>query len=56
MITFNFISVTKSQKSGQELLEKITDCFLVYLENDETVDILIMWMKFDKRNENASRI
>ena len=38
MIGFNFISVTKSQESEWEnLLEKIRDCILSHLENDELV-------------------
>ena len=58
MIGFNFISVTKSQKAEwEELLEKIRDCILSHLENDETVINLDYVDEIrQKKNENASEI
>jgi len=58
MIGFNFISVTKSQTAEwEELLEKIRDCILNHLENDETVINLDYVDEIrQKKNENASEI
>ena len=58
MIGFNFISVTKSQESEWEnLLEKIRDCILSHLENDELVINLDYVESIrQKKNENASEI
>ena len=58
MIGFNFISVTKSQESEWEnLLEKIRDCILSHLENDEQVINLDYVESIrQKKNENASEI
>lgn len=58
MIGFNFISVTKSQTAEwEELLEKIRDCILSHLENDETVINLEYVDEIrQKKNENASEI
>ncbi|MEC8677854.1 MAG: NifU family protein [Candidatus Margulisiibacteriota bacterium] len=58
MIGFNFISVTKSQTAEwEELLEKIRDCILSHLENDETVINLDYVDEIrQKKNENASEI
>ena len=58
MIGFNFISVTKAQTAEwEELLEKIRDCILTHLENDETVINLEYVDKIrQKKNENSSEI
>ncbi|MEK9727266.1 MAG: NifU family protein [Candidatus Margulisiibacteriota bacterium] len=58
MIGFNFISVTKSQEAEWEnLLEKIRDCILSHLENNEKV-INMEYVENirQKKNENASEI
>jgi len=58
MIGFNFISVTKSQEAEWEhLLEKIRDCIIQHLENDELVINLEHVERIrQKKNENASEI
>ena len=58
MIGFNFISVTKAQTAEwEELLEKIRDCILTHLENDETVINLEYVDEIrQKKNENSSEI
>ena len=58
MIGFNFISVTKSQDAEWEhLLEKIRDCIIQHLENDELVINLEHVERIrQKKNENASEI